>query len=109
MATGTNIRTYFEGRWHDGDVPVMRAADHGMWLGSSVFDGARWFEGVAPDLDLHCERVNRSATALGLKPTMAASEIVALTHEGIAKFDGKTAYERKTSPFLRFSSFIINS
>ncbi|MCU0912221.1 MAG: branched chain amino acid aminotransferase, partial [Rhodobacteraceae bacterium] len=29
MATGTNIRTWFEGSWHDGDVPIMRAADHG--------------------------------------------------------------------------------
>ena len=43
-----------------------------MWLGSSVFDGAQWFEGVAPDLDLHCRRVNRSAEALGLKATMPA-------------------------------------
>ena len=29
MATGTNIRTpWFEGRWHDGDAMIMRAADH---------------------------------------------------------------------------------
>ena len=35
MATGTNIRTYFEGTWHEGDVPVMRAADHGSWLGTT--------------------------------------------------------------------------
>ena len=35
MATGTNIRTYFEGQWHDGDVPIMRAADHGSWLGTN--------------------------------------------------------------------------
>ena len=41
MATGTNIRTYFVGIWHEGDVPVMRAADLGSWLGSTVFDGAR--------------------------------------------------------------------
>ncbi len=45
MATGKNIRTYFEGTWHDGDVPIMRAADHGSWLGTTVFDGARCFEG----------------------------------------------------------------
>jgi len=25
----------------------MRAADHGSWLGSSVFDGARYVDGVA--------------------------------------------------------------
>ncbi|MCR9114457.1 MAG: branched chain amino acid aminotransferase, partial [Rhodobacteraceae bacterium] len=40
MPTGTNIRTYFNGTWHDGDIAVMNAADHGMWLGSNVFDGA---------------------------------------------------------------------
>ncbi len=62
-----------------------------MWLGSSVFDGARWFEGVAPDLDMHAQRVNSSALALGLKPTMTAEEIVGLTWDGLKKFDGKTA------------------
>ena len=30
MAVGTHIRTYFNGAWHDGDTPVIRAADHGF-------------------------------------------------------------------------------
>jgi branched-chain amino acid aminotransferase len=47
MATGENIRTWFGNTWHDGDVMIMRAADHGSWLGTTVFDGARYFEGVA--------------------------------------------------------------
>ena len=42
MATGTNIKTYFNGAWHDGNTPVINAADHGAWLGSGVFDGARF-------------------------------------------------------------------
>ena len=46
MATGTNIRTYFEGQWSDKDEPIMRAGDHGSWLGSTVFDGARYFEAL---------------------------------------------------------------
>ena len=50
MATGTHIRTYFEGRWHDGNVAIMHAADHGAWLGSGVFDGARSVNGLTPDL-----------------------------------------------------------
>ena len=62
-----------------------------MWLGTSVFDGARWFEGVAPDLDRHSARVNASAIALGLRPTMTAEEIMGLTWDGMKKFDGKTA------------------
>jgi branched-chain amino acid aminotransferase len=28
----------------------MRAADHGAWQGTTVFDGARYVDGIAPDL-----------------------------------------------------------
>lgn len=91
MATGTNIRTYFEGRWHVGDVPVMRAADHGMWLGSSVFDGARWFEGCAPDLAAHCERVNRSAEALMITPTVSPIDMVQIVEEGLKSYGANDA------------------
>lgn len=90
MATGTNIRTYFEGKWHDGNVPIMRAADHGAWVGSTVFDGARYANGVAPDLMAHCERVNRSARALMLDPTHSAQEIFDITWQGIALYDADT-------------------
>ena len=83
--------TFLDGEWHEGNVPIAGPRTHAMWLGSSVFDGARWFEGVAPDLDLHCGRLNASARALGLGPTMAAEEMVARTWEGLKKFDGKTA------------------
>ncbi|SEM71907.1 branched-chain amino acid aminotransferase [Palleronia pelagia] len=86
MAVGTDIRTYFNGAWHDGDVPVMRAADHGAWLGSSVFDGARAVNGLTPDLRAHCERVNRSARALMLTPTVATDDMVALIHEGLGPY-----------------------
>lgn len=86
MATGTNIRTYFEGTWHDGDIYVLRAADHGSWLGSNVFDGARYFDGVAPDLLAHCERVNASARALMLEPTFSAEEMVDIVWEGLANY-----------------------
>lgn len=95
MATGTNIRTFFEGTWHDGDVPIMRAADHGAWLGSGVFDGARYFDGVAPDLKAHCDRVNNSARALMVTPTISADEMVEITWEGLRGFDwGAAVYIR---------------
>ncbi|NMG38951.1 branched-chain amino acid aminotransferase [Chelativorans sp. ZYF759] len=83
--------TYVDGDWHEGNVGVVGPRSHVMWLGSSVFDGARWFEGVAPDLDRHCARVNASARALGLEPTVEADEMVALTWDGLKKFDGNTA------------------
>ncbi|WGH80044.1 branched-chain amino acid aminotransferase [Jannaschia ovalis] len=90
MAFGTNIRTYFDGRWHDGDTAVMRGADHGLWQGSSVFDGARRFERVTPDLDRHCARVNRSAEALMLKPTVTPERMVELIHEGLEGYPKET-------------------
>lgn len=86
MATGTKIRTYFNGAWHDDDVAIMRAADHGSWLGTTVFDGARFFDGRAPDLEAHCARVNRSAEALMITPTMGTAEIVAIVQEGLSAY-----------------------
>ena len=89
--------TFLDGDWHEGNVAVVGPRSHVMWLGSSVFDGARWFEGVAPDLDLHAARVNASAIALGLKPTMKPDEIVALTWEGLKKFDGNVTKAAQAS------------
>ncbi|MFN3643988.1 MAG: branched-chain amino acid aminotransferase [Gemmobacter sp.] len=95
MAFGREIRTFFDGHWHEGDLPVMRAADHGTWQGSSVFDGARMFDGRVPDLAAHCARVNRSAEALMITPTLAADEI-----EGIARA-GLRAYAPGTAVYVR--------
>ncbi|MBS9715939.1 branched-chain amino acid aminotransferase [Pseudohalocynthiibacter aestuariivivens] len=91
MVIGINIRTYFKGSWHTGDVPVIRAADHGAWLGTTVFDGARFFEGIAPDLRAHCERVNRSATALMITPSVSAEKMVELVWEGLSGFSKDAA------------------
>lgn len=86
MAVGKTVKTYFEGAWHDADVAIMRAADHGSWLGTTVFDGARRFEGVAPDLEAHCARVNASAEALMITPTIPVGEMVGLVREGLKRF-----------------------
>lgn len=87
MAVGAKIATYFEGAWQMGNTPIIRAADHVAWLGSQVFDGARRFEGVMPDLDLHCERIIRSAEAMGMVPPVTAQDIIKLVHEGATLFD----------------------
>ncbi len=95
MAVGTNIRTYFNGTWHDQDVDIMKAADHGSWLGTTVFDGARFFEGLSPDLEAHCARVNRSAEALMLTPTVDTETMVELVREGLARYpEGTSVYIR---------------
>ena len=39
--------TFFEGKWHEGNAPIMGPRTHAAWLGSTVFDGARAFEGVS--------------------------------------------------------------
>ena len=82
--------TFFEGDWHEGNVPLWGARTHAIWLGSSVFDGARVFEGVAPDLELHCERVNASAKAMFLHPGISVDEWIGLVREGMAKFASNT-------------------
>lgn len=95
MAVSETIWTWFDGTWHEGNPMVMRAADHGLWLGTPVFDGARYFEGVSPDLDRHCLRCNNSATALGMTPNMSVEQMVALAKEGIEKFpSGSAVYIR---------------
>lgn len=87
MAIGSGaVATWFEGAWHEGNIPIIRAADHVAWLGSQVFDGARAFEGVMPDLDLHCARLTRSARALGMTPTISGEEIAALVRKGVQRF-----------------------
>jgi branched-chain amino acid aminotransferase len=94
MADGTTWSktwTFFEGDWHEGNVPMMGPRTHAAWLCSVVFDGARAFEGVAPDLDLHCARVNDSAKKLYLKPIVSTDQWVKLAWEGIARFEGNVA------------------
>jgi branched-chain amino acid aminotransferase len=87
--------TFFEGAWHEGNVPLWGVRTHAIWLGSSVFDGARVFEGVAPDLELHCARVNASAKAMFLQPSVSVNEWIGLMREGMKKFpSGTTLYVR---------------
>jgi len=83
--------TFFEGEWHEGNLPIMGVRTHAAWLCSIVFDGARAFEGVTPDLELHCARVNDSARKLFLKPTVSVETWVKLAREGIARFEKDAA------------------
>lgn len=82
--------TFFRGQWLEGNAPLLGAMDHATWLGSLVFDGARAFEGVMPDLDLHCRRVVRSAEALGLAPTHDSEAVLDLALEGVRRFPAGT-------------------
>jgi branched-chain amino acid aminotransferase len=68
MADWSQTWTFFDGEWREGNVPLWGARTHAIWLGSSVFDGARVFDGVAPDLD----------------------EWIGMTREGMKKFAPNT-------------------
>jgi branched-chain amino acid aminotransferase len=83
--------TFFQEKWHEGNVPIMGPRTHAAWLCSVVFDGARAFEGVFPDLELHCARVNNSAKKLFLNPVVSVETWVRLAREGIAKFEKDAA------------------
>ena len=90
MVSEKNIWTYWRGDWHQGDTRILAANSHATWLGSAVFDGARLFEGVTPDLDKHSARINESARALDLKPNFSAAEVEGLTMDGLKKFAPET-------------------
>jgi branched-chain amino acid aminotransferase len=83
--------TFFEGDWHEGNVAILGPRSHGAWLASTVFDGARAFEGVAPDLDLHLGRINRSAKAMLLDPVVPHETWLELTKDGLRKFASDAA------------------
>jgi branched-chain amino acid aminotransferase len=83
--------TFFESAWHEGKIGITGPRTHAAWLCSVVFEGARAFEGVTPDLELHCARVNDSAKKLFLKPTLATEGWVRLGREGIQRFDKDAA------------------
>lgn len=77
--------------WHDGqwatDNPkLLGPADHAFWMASMVFDGARAFRGLTPDLDLHCQRVVRSAEKMLMKPQMSWQQIQEVCLEAVSKF-----------------------
>src|SRR6478672_9568117 len=86
MAAFSKTWTFLDGEWHEGNVAIMGPRTHAVWLGSMVFDGARAFEGVIPDLALHCARVNVSAQKLMLKQCVSAEQWIELATDGVKRF-----------------------
>ena len=76
---------FYNGDWFDECPRVLGPMDHSFWMASTVFDGARSFQGLAPDLDKHCERLGRSARALGYNPTMESGEVFDLCKQAVRK------------------------
>lgn len=91
MAAAVNAWTYVDGKWLDGNPPLMGPMTLATWLGSIIFDGARAFEGTVPDLDLHCQRAVTSAARMNMSAPLSGGELVEICREGIARFPAGTA------------------
>lgn len=78
--------TWCDGAWLEGNPPLLGPMSHAWWMASTVFDGARSFGRLAPDLDRHCARLIASAKSFHMTPPMTADEMIALAWEGIEKF-----------------------
>jgi len=97
--------------WHGNDWSTEHRAllglsDNSFWMGNSVFDGARAYENVIPDLRLHCERLLRSAIHMLMKPSLDAGTLEALCREGVARFErGAELYIRPM--FYARQGFIV--
>lgn len=80
------ILTYHDGAWHEGNPPMLGPMTHSLWMASAVFDGARSFGRLAPDLDRHCRRAIESARLFDMTPGLTAEDIVALAWHAIEQF-----------------------
>lgn len=74
------------GAWHRNEHKLLGLRDNSFWMGNAIFDGARAFDGVTPDLDAHCARAIRSAESLHLKPKVSAAGLTHLCREGVDQF-----------------------
>ena len=83
----TKTWTFLDGDWREGNAAIWGPRTHATWLGSMVFDGARAFEGVTPDLKLHCARVNDSASKFSLRPLVSVETWMELVADGVKRFD----------------------
>jgi len=77
---------WHDGKWSTENPKLLGPADHAFWMASMVFDGARAFGGLLPDLDLHCQRVLRSAEKMLMKPQLSWEQIRDLCLEAVAQF-----------------------
>ncbi len=84
------VVTYFDGSWHNGSPPIMGPMTQSFMHGTTVFDGARAFDGLVPDLDRHCQRLLHSAEVMVLSTPITAAEVEALARDGVRRFPAGT-------------------
>ncbi len=97
---------YYDGTWYDENIRLTGPMDHAFWMATVVFDGARAFGGLAPDLMVHCERLIDSAGRMGLAAVKSAAEVHALSIEGVRRFPAKAELYIRPMFFAR-EGFVI--
>jgi branched-chain amino acid aminotransferase len=80
--------------------------ENSFWMGNSVFDGARAYDGNAPDIAAHCPRLGRSAQIMLMQPTMSDDALTALCLDGIRRFENGSHLYIRPMYFAR-SGFIV--
>ena len=93
------VFTHFENVWQEGAPLVQSAMAQSFMHGSTVFDGARAFNGCVPDLDRHFSRLIRSAQFMGIKSPLGVQEITDLAIEGVKNFPAKAELYIRPSLF----------
>ena len=109
FGTWSTTWTFFEGRWQEGNIGIMGPRSHASWLASTVFDGARAFEGTTPDLDRHLSRINDSARAMHLDPMVSLAQWHELAADGLKKFAPGTALYIKPMYWAEQTGFLTVS
>ena len=92
---------HYDGKWLDQQPILTGPMDHAFWMATAVFDGARAFQGLVPDVDLHCERLVNSARSLMLNPTKTAPEVAELCREAARRLPRDGAYYVRPMFFAR--------
>jgi branched-chain amino acid aminotransferase len=70
-------------------------------MASLAFDGARAFDGLAPDLDRHCARLIDSTRKMLLEPTLAAAEVDDLCRRAVRRLPRDVALYVRPMFFAR--------
>jgi len=102
----SNSIVWIDGKWYDGDQPVMSAMSQSYMHGSTVFDGARAYNNCVPDLDKHCARLLDSARFMGLKINYTNKQLADLCIEGVKSFEKGAELYIRPSIFAN-SGFLV--
>lgn len=78
--------TYHDGTFHEGNPMIMGPLDQSFWFASMVFDGARAFDGVLPDIERHMARCLNSARIMHMAPAETTEDLVGLATDMARRF-----------------------